>query len=62
MHLNVRKRHSAMQQLFVLGSSLSVTTALVHVLHVSALVESTVIENVDDVDKFWEMFCMCVYL
>jgi hypothetical protein len=51
-----------MQQLFVLGSSLGVTTALVHVLHVSALVESTVIENVDDVDKFWEMFCMCVYL
>jgi len=54
MHLNVRKRHSAMQQLFVLGSSLSVTTALGHVLHVSALLESTVIENDDDVNKFWK--------
>jgi len=43
-----------MQQLFVLGSSLSVTTALGHVLHVSALLESTVIENDDDVNKFWK--------
>jgi hypothetical protein len=54
MYLNVQKRHSALQQLFVLGSSLSVISALGHVLHVSALVESTVIENDDDVNKFWK--------
>jgi len=54
MYLNVQKRHSALQQLFVLGSSLSVIRALGHVLRISALVESTVIENDDDVNKFWK--------
>jgi len=58
MYLNVQKCRNAMQQLFVLGSSLSVTTALGHVLHVSALLESTVTENDDDddddVNKFWK--------